>query len=64
METIELLFKREKETKGAYRYQECDGETGFPKEFKGSVCGTIYFRKDNVPQDFPLVLKVSINSTE
>jgi len=44
---LKVTFQKERETKGAIRFQEIDPETGTPrtKDEEGMVIGTLYFRK-------------------
>lgn len=44
---LKVTFQKERETKGAIRFQEIDPATGTPrtKDEEGMVIGTLYFRK-------------------
>ncbi|KKL12161.1 hypothetical protein LCGC14_2538570, partial [marine sediment metagenome] len=45
---VRVIFKFEKETKGAVRYQEVDEDTMEPLNFKEAFIGTIYLRKAQI----------------
>ena len=53
MEKLELIFRREKETKNTWRYREDESE------FEASV-GTIYVQKEALGEPVPQRVKVII----
>ena len=62
MALIEAMFKLEKETKGAVRYQEVD-EKGEP-ELMSAKIGSLYIRKTSFERgvSFPQILQVTIEA--
>lgn len=42
---MQVTFKLERETKGAFMYREVDSETEEPLEMRDAQIGTIYLRK-------------------
>ena len=51
---VEMKFKFEKETKGAVRFKEVEGDKGF-------VVGTLYIRKTALQTPYPDEVKVTIS---
>lgn len=47
---LKVTFQKERETKGAIRFQEIDPQTNTPKtkDEEGMVIGTLYFRKTGI----------------
>lgn len=60
METKEVLFELEQETKGALRYQEVDGKGKRLKTGEGATVGTLYLRKSEV-EGKPEKVKVTLS---
>ena len=54
MKRIVLTFRREKETKGTYRYQEVEGAGG------ETVVGSLYVKKAILGEEPPERLRVTI----
>lgn len=59
---ITVGFKFEKETKGAIRYQEIDGEGNPVTTTDGAKIGTLYLRKTALSNEVPQKLKVEISA--
>ena len=57
---VRVIFKFEKETKGAVRYQEVDEDTMEPLNFKEAFIGTIYLRKAQIEGITPQQLAVTV----
>ena len=61
MKTIHALFSFEKETKGAFRFQEIDNATGAPlKEAGAYKIGSLYLRKSALDGATPRRIVVTV----
>lgn len=56
MKSLVLQFRKEKETKGTYRYQELEGSSG------DAVVGSLYVRKGAFGDSPPERLQVTIEA--
>ncbi len=53
------LFSLEKETKGTFRYKECDQEGEFLEQIDQKI-GTLYVRKTHLGNNAPAILVVTV----
>lgn len=59
---ITIKFHKERETKGAVRYQEID-QNGIALGMQESVVGTLYIRKNKIVGNIPERIELTIKST-